>query len=85
MLTLAFAQIVYAVVHQWDEVTGGDNGLLSVWPPPWLAAPVRYYYCALVAGRRRTGRAPPRDGARPSGSSSGPRAITLAGAPRRWA
>ncbi|MGH7300006.1 MAG: ABC transporter permease [Candidatus Rokuibacteriota bacterium] len=49
MLTLAFAQIVYAVVHQWDEVTGGDNGLLSVWPPPWLAAPDRYYYWALGA------------------------------------
>jgi len=50
MLTLAFAQIVYAVVHQWDELTGGDNGLLSVWPPPWLASPIRYYYVALVAG-----------------------------------
>ncbi|MGH7399030.1 MAG: branched-chain amino acid ABC transporter permease, partial [Candidatus Rokuibacteriota bacterium] len=49
MLTLAFAQIVYAVVHQWDEVTGGDNGLLSIWPAPWLAAPGRYYYWALVA------------------------------------
>ncbi|HKZ05867.1 MAG TPA: ABC transporter permease [Methylomirabilota bacterium] len=49
MLTLAFAQIVYAVVHQWDEVTGGDNGLLSVWPSPWLAAPLRYYFLALTA------------------------------------
>ena len=50
MLTLAFAQIVYAIVHQWDELTGGDNGLLSVWPPPWLASPIRYYYVALAAG-----------------------------------
>jgi branched-chain amino acid transport system permease protein len=49
MLTLAFAQIVYAIVHQWDEVTGGDNGLLSVWPAAWLASPARYYYWALVA------------------------------------
>jgi len=48
MLTLAFAQIVFAVVHQWDAVTGGDNGILSVWPPPWLKSPVRYYYWALV-------------------------------------
>jgi branched-chain amino acid transport system permease protein len=48
MLTLAFAQIVYAVVHQWDAVTGGDNGVLSVWPPPWLKSPVRYYYWALL-------------------------------------
>ena len=49
MLTLAFAQIVYAVVHQWDDVTGGDNGMLSVWPARWLAAPARYYYWALAA------------------------------------
>jgi branched-chain amino acid transport system permease protein len=47
MLTLAFAQIVFAVVHQWDAVTGGDNGVLSVWPPPWLKSPTRYYYWAL--------------------------------------
>ncbi|MGH7393092.1 MAG: ABC transporter permease subunit, partial [Candidatus Rokuibacteriota bacterium] len=49
MLTLAFAQIVYAIVHQWYDVTGGDNGLLGVWPAPWLAGPVRYYYVALLA------------------------------------
>ena len=49
MLTLAFAQIVYAIVHQWDEITGGDNGILSVWPSPWLASPSRYYSWALAA------------------------------------
>ena len=49
MLTLAFAQIAYAVVHQWYDVTGGDNGLLGIWPAPWLASPVRYYYVALLA------------------------------------
>jgi branched-chain amino acid transport system permease protein len=49
MLTLAFAQIAYAIVHQWYDVTGGDNGLLGVWPAPWLATPLRYYYLALLA------------------------------------
>ena len=49
MLTLAFAQIVYAIVHQWYEVTGGDNGLLGVWPPRWLATPV----ALLLLGARR--------------------------------
>ncbi len=49
MLTLAFAQIAYAIVHQWYDVTGGDNGLLGVWPAPWLASPLRFYYLALVA------------------------------------
>ena len=49
MLTLAFCQIAYAIAHQWYGVTGGDNGLLGVWPPRWLADPLRYYYVALVA------------------------------------
>jgi branched-chain amino acid transport system permease protein len=49
MLTLAFAQILYAIVHQWYDVTGGDNGVLGVWPSGPLAGPVRYYYLALLA------------------------------------
>jgi branched-chain amino acid transport system permease protein len=49
MLSLAFAQILYAIVHQWYDVTGGDNGLLGLWPAPWLATPLRYYYLALAA------------------------------------
>ncbi len=49
MLTLAFAQIAFAVVHQWYEVTGGDNGILGVWPSASLATPARYYYLALAA------------------------------------
>src|SRR5256886_5492075 len=35
MLTLAFAQIAFAIVHQWYDVTGGDNGLLGIWPAAW--------------------------------------------------
>jgi branched-chain amino acid transport system permease protein len=49
MLTLAAAQIAYAIVHQWYDVTGGDNGLLGIWPARWLASPLRYYYLALAA------------------------------------
>ncbi len=49
MLTLAFAQIAYAIAHQWYDVTGGDNGLLGVWPARWLATPLRYYYFSLAA------------------------------------
>ena len=33
MLTLAFAQILWSVAVQWVEVTGGDNGVLGLWPP----------------------------------------------------
>jgi ABC-type branched-subunit amino acid transport system permease subunit len=32
MLTLAFAQIVWSVVFQWQELTGGSNGVLGIWP-----------------------------------------------------
>jgi len=49
MLTLACAQIVYSVAHQWYDVTGGDNGILGVWPDPGWATPARYYVWALAA------------------------------------
>src|SRR5471032_3332796 len=32
MLTLAFAQIAWSIVYQWDAVTGGSNGLVGIWP-----------------------------------------------------
>lgn len=47
MLTLAFAQIVWSVVFQWDAFTGGSNGLVGIWPPPWLAGETAFY--ALTA------------------------------------
>ena len=52
MLTLAFAQIVWSITFQWDDVTGGSNGLTGVWPAPWLADKRAYYWLtlALVAG-----------------------------------
>jgi branched-chain amino acid transport system permease protein len=48
MLTLAFAQIVWSVSFQWDEVTGGSNGITGVWPSPWLADKQAYYYATLA-------------------------------------
>ena len=48
MLTLAFAQIAWSVVFQWDGFTGGSNGLTGVWPAPWLADKRSYYYLTLV-------------------------------------
>ncbi len=40
MLTLAFAQIVWSIVFQWQELTGGSNGILGVWPSaPFDALP----------------------------------------------
>jgi branched-chain amino acid transport system permease protein len=48
MLTLAFAQITWAVVYQWDSFTGGSNGLTGVWPSSWLADKRSYYYLTLL-------------------------------------
>jgi branched-chain amino acid transport system permease protein len=48
MLTLAFAQITYAVAFQWVEVTGGDNGVVGVWPARWAASREAYYYLTLL-------------------------------------
>jgi branched-chain amino acid transport system permease protein len=52
MLTLAFAQIVWSVAYQWDAFTGGSNGLVGVWPAPWLASRPAFYLLtlALAAG-----------------------------------
>jgi branched-chain amino acid transport system permease protein len=48
MLTLAFAQIVYAICFQWVEVTGGDNGVVGVWPSAWAASREVYFYLVAV-------------------------------------
>jgi len=48
MLSLAFAQIVFTVIFKWKTLTGGDDGLLDVWPPALLKSPVAYYYFTLA-------------------------------------
>jgi branched-chain amino acid transport system permease protein len=48
MLTLAFAQIVWSVIFQADELTGGSNGVTGLWPAAWLSDKVHYYYLSLV-------------------------------------
>ena len=48
MLTLAFAQIAWAVTYQWDDLTGGSNGLTGVWPAEWLSDNRSYYWLALA-------------------------------------
>ncbi|MFN0161942.1 MAG: ABC transporter permease [Burkholderiales bacterium] len=48
MLTLAFAQIVWSVAFQWDEFTGGSNGIVGVWPAAWLNEKWVYYLMTLA-------------------------------------
>lgn len=46
MLTLAFAQIVWAAASQWAALTGGDDGILGVWP----TGPVAFFWWVLACG-----------------------------------
>ena len=48
MLTLAFAQITWAIVYQWDSFTGGSNGVTGVWPSAWLTDKRIYYWVTLL-------------------------------------
>ena len=48
MLTLAFAQIVWAAVYQWESFTGGSNGVIGVWPPPPFDKSWVYYLLTLA-------------------------------------
>ena len=48
MLSLAFAQIAWSVVFQWYDFTGGDNGILGVWPSAWAGGAAAYYYLTLA-------------------------------------
>jgi branched-chain amino acid transport system permease protein len=52
MITLAFAQMIYAVVYRWNWLTGGSDGLLIA-GPTFLKVPVlqsrdQLYFFALV-------------------------------------
>lgn len=53
MLTLAFAQMVFAIAHEWESLTGGSNGLSGI-PTPELWSGFNFhdqkllYYLVLV-------------------------------------
>jgi branched-chain amino acid transport system permease protein len=48
MLTFAFAQIVWSIVFQWQDLTGGSNGVLGIWPEAPFDAPWRFYLLTLA-------------------------------------
>lgn len=48
MLTLAFAQICWSVVFQWGAFTGGDDGILSIWPSEWAGEKIIFYYLTMI-------------------------------------
>ena len=48
MLTLAFAQICWSIVFQWGAFTGGDDGILGIWPSVWAGEKIMFYYLTLI-------------------------------------
>jgi len=48
MLTLAFAQIVWAAVFQWETLTGGSNGVLGIWPSAPFDTRGPFYFLTLA-------------------------------------
>ncbi len=48
MLTLAFGQLVWAVVFKWRSVTGGDDGFLRILAPEWIGTPASFYLFTLA-------------------------------------
>ena len=50
MLTLAFAQIVWAASSQLVALTGGDNGILGLRPASFASDPSAFYWLTLVVG-----------------------------------
>jgi branched-chain amino acid transport system permease protein len=48
MLTLAFSQIVWAIVFKWNSLTGGDTGLIGIRFPAYIDSNTRFYYFTLA-------------------------------------
>ena len=48
MLTFSFAQIVWAIVYQWENITGGSNGIVGVWPTWPFDTRIMLYLLTLV-------------------------------------
>jgi branched-chain amino acid transport system permease protein len=48
MLTLAFAQIVWAVFYQFEKLAGGENGITGVWPMGIFQSKTVFFYLVLA-------------------------------------
>ncbi len=48
MLTLALAQLLWAICFQWDGLTGGSNGITGIWPSDMWSAHANFYTLTLA-------------------------------------
>lgn len=50
ILTLAFGQLLFVVAVKWYNLTAGDDGIQSIFPPAFIASTTRYYFFCLIIG-----------------------------------
>ena len=48
MLTLAFSQLVFAMLYKWYDITRGDDGISGLEPNGFLGDPRHYFFFVLV-------------------------------------
>lgn len=48
LLTLAFSQLLYTIVFQWYDFTGGSDGIHGIVRPEFLSSSVNFYYFSLI-------------------------------------
>lgn len=48
MLTLAFAQFIWAIAFKWRDVTRGDTGFIGLRVPDFIGTPESFYYFVLI-------------------------------------
>lgn len=48
LLTLAFSQLIHAVIYKWYRLTGGDDGIIGIPIPAVIATINGYYYFAAI-------------------------------------
>jgi branched-chain amino acid transport system permease protein len=48
MLTLAFGQLIHALIWKWRTLTGGDDGFVGIQPPHLLQGVEAYYWFTLA-------------------------------------
>ncbi len=48
LLTLAFAQIIWTIIFEWYDFTGGDNGIVSIPIPEFFFTISHCYYFTLI-------------------------------------
>jgi branched-chain amino acid transport system permease protein len=48
MLTMAFSQLIWAVIFKWYDMTGGDNGIIGIPIPAFISTIENMYFFTLI-------------------------------------